>query len=106
MLLNSFKGQIKYCAPEILFGIQIDNYDYKIDVFSLGYTIYYLMNKELPTATKVMNSYFVRDNKPIKKSNYNSWLVQFVDLLHTYDKTKRPTASEALKLLEKNINNP
>ena len=103
---NSFKGQIKYIAPEILFGIQIGSYDTKCDVFSLGYTIYYLMNKELPTETKVMNAYFIRDNKPLKqKNNYSPWLVKFVELLFTNDKTKRPTASEALKILENNLNN-
>ena len=64
------------------------------------------MNKELPSETQVMNSYFVRDNKPIKKNSYSSWLVKFIELLYTNDKTKRPTASEALKILEKNINNP
>ena len=99
---NSFKGQIKYSAPEILFGTQIENYDAKCDVFSLGYSIYYLMNKELPSETKVMNTYFNREKKPLKNNNYSPWLLKFVELLFTDDKSKRPTASEALKMLENN----
>jgi len=97
---NSFKGQIKYTAPEILFGTQVDTYDAKVDVFSLGYSIYYLMNKELPTDTKVMNSYFSRENKPLKTNNYSPGLVKFVESLFSNDKSKRPSASEALKILE------
>ena len=100
---NSFKGQIKYSAPEILFGTQIDAYDAKVDIFSLGYSIYYLMNKELPTETKVLNSYVNRENKPLKSNNYSPWLVKFVESLFANERSKRPSASEALKILENNI---
>ena len=104
---NSFKGHIKYVPPEILYGnIKVGVYDAKIDIFSLGYTIYYLMNKELPSETKNKNGIFNRENKPLKNNNnYSLWLVQFVELLFSENPTKRPTASEALKLLENNLNN-
>lgn len=102
---NSFKGQLKYVAPEILFSNKSGSYDTKCDLFSLGYTIYYLMNKELPTETKPMNSFYERINKPPKNNNYSQWLVKFVESLYCTDPIKRPSASEALKILENNLNN-
>lgn len=103
---NSPKGAKDYVAPEILFGDSLTlNYDYKCDIFSLGYTIYYLMNKELPTKTKIINSKVVRTDIPIKNNNYSPWLIKFVQTLYSNDIKKRPTAEEALKILENNLNN-
>ena len=102
---NSFKGHIKYVPPEILHGNNnVGTYDAKCDIFSLGYTIYYLMNKDLPSETKIGKGFYSRENKPLKNNNYSPWLIQFVQLLYSDDKTKRPTASQALKLLEDNLN--
>ena len=68
---KSAKGAKDYVAPEILFGSNLKlEYDYKCDVFSLGYAIYYLMNKELPTQTKIINSKVVRKENSIKNKNY------------------------------------
>lgn len=103
---KSPKGPKDYVAPEILFGNNLKlEYDYKCDIFSLGYTIYYLMNKELPTQTKIINSKVVRTENPIKKNDYSPWLIKFVQTLYSSDVNKRPTALEALKILENNLNN-
>ena len=103
---KSPRGARDYVAPEILFGNpQTLDYDYKCDIFSLGYSIYYLMNKELPTQTKIVNSKMVRIDNPLKNNNYSPWLVKLVESLYDTDPKKRPTASEALKILENNLNN-
>ena len=103
---KSPRGARDYVAPEILFGNpQTLDYDYKCDIFSLGYSIYYLMNKELPTQTKIVNSKMVRIDNPLKNNNYSPWLVKLVESLYSTDAKKRPTASEALKILENNLNN-
>ena len=41
---RSLKGNIKFAPYEIIFSPHPLNYDYKIDIFSLGFTIYSLMN--------------------------------------------------------------
>ena len=103
---KSPRGARDYVAPEILFGNpQTLDYDYKCDIFSLGYSIYYLMNKELPTQTKIVNSKMVRIDNPLKNNNYSPWLVKLVESLYSTDAKKRPTASEALKILVNNLNN-
>ena len=103
---KSPRGARDYVAPEILFGNpQTLDYDYKCDIFSLGYSIYYLMNKELPTQTKIVNSKMVRIDNPLKNNNFSPWLVNLVESLYSTDAKKRPTASEALKILENNLNN-
>ena len=103
---KSPRGARDYVAPEILFGNpQTLDYDYKCDIFSLGYSIYDLMNKELPTQTKIVNSKMVRIDNPLKNNNYSPWLVKLVESLYSTDAKKRPTASEALKILENNLNN-
>ena len=63
------------------------------------------MNKELPTQTKIVNSKMVRIDNPLKNNNYSPWLVKLVESLYSTDAKKRPTASEALKILENNLNN-
>ena len=103
---KSAKGAKDYVAPEILFGnSQTLDYDYRCDIFSLGYTIYYLMNKELPTKTQIINSKVVRTENPIKNTNYSPWLIKFVQTLYSNDPKQRPTASQALQILENNLNN-
>ena len=103
---KSPKGSKDYAAPEILFwNSDTLDYDNRCDIFSLGYSIYYLMNKELPTQTKIMNGKVVRTDNQLKNNNYSPWLIQFVQSLYSNDVNKRPTASDALKILENNLNN-
>ena len=63
------------------------------------------MNKELPTQTKIMNGKVVRTDNQLKNNNYSPWLIQFVQSLYSNDVNKRPTSSDALKILENNLNN-
>mgnify|MGYP002627117966 CR=1 FL=1 len=43
------------------------NNDYKCDIFSLGFTLYYLMTEGLPKQTKTINSKVVSSDNPTKK---------------------------------------
>ena len=63
------------------------------------------MNKELPTQTKIVSSKIIRIDNPIKNNNYSPWLIKFIQTLYSNDIKQRPTASEALKYLENNLNN-
>ena len=75
---KSLVGEIRYVAPEILFKRNNLNYDYKVDIFSLGFTMYSLMNPSnkgeinLPQITKRINGTFTRieqnlENKILKR---------------------------------------
>ena len=102
---KSLKGAIKFAPPEIVFSNPPPNYDYKIDVFSLGYTIYSLMNPSegdkpyLPKVTEGRYGNLQRYESNIINNFYDTWLIDFVKLLYEDDQTKRPTASIALSLL-------
>ena len=41
---RSLNGERRYAFPEIILYPQPLNFDYKVDIFSLGFTIYSLMN--------------------------------------------------------------
>ena len=105
---KSFVGELHYVAPEILFKRNNFNYDYKVDIFSLGFTMYSLMNPtdnaqpNLPQITQRSNSEFTRINQNLENKFYSQKLIEFVKLLYEDDQDKRPTASEALEQL-KNI---
>ena len=103
---KSLKGARNFVAPEIIFSPQPLNYDYKIDIFSLGFTIYSLMNPSaggklnLPQETKGRE----RIDNNLVNTFYDAWLIDFVKLLYENDREKRPTAAGALELLKKNPN--
>ena len=99
-------GRPDYVCPEILFN---KSYDYKCDIYSLGYTMYYAMNFHLPEERKVYGN-----NQDVKRyfsgsinKFYDMKLIQLVNKMYKEDPNDRPTASEALKELEsiKNNNN-
>ena len=111
---KSLKAFIRFAPPEIIFGQFPLNYDYKIDIFSLGFTIFSLMNPSendrlnLPMVTQGRYGYGTLrryENKIINKF-YDTWLIDFVKLLYENDKIKRPSASEALSLLQLRQPNP
>ena len=109
---KSFKGQIRYAPPEIILYPPPLSYDYKIDIFALGFTIYSLMNPSqgtktnLPQETEGTKGKIKRyENKKINKF-YDSWLNDFVKLLYENDQQKRPTAAAALGLFNQLQNNP
>jgi len=104
---RSVKGEIHFVPEEIIFATQSVNYDYKIDVFSLGFTIYSLMNPSLvgknynlPQKTTRNNDHFKREDNKKENKFYDIWLQLFVKYLYTKDKDKRPTAAKALNLLK------
>ena len=110
---KSLKGHMRFVPNEILFSIPPLEYDYKIDVFSLGFTIYSLMNPSegknynLPQITVgVFGKDLRRNDNNIINNKYDYWLIEFVKLLYQNDKTKRPTAIEALNLLKLLLSQP
>ena len=106
---KSFKGPVRFVAPEILLS-NPRNYDYKIDIFSLGFTIYSIMNPSksnlcnLPCITEKKNGVFSRIDTNINNTFYSKRLIEFVKSLYENDQNKRPTASEALNILKNILN--
>ena len=85
-------GREDYAAPEIK---DEKPYDYKCDIYSLGLTMYYLMNFDLPP-------------KQNDNNFYNKNLVYLVDLMKRNNPIERPNAEQALNYLlqiERDINN-
>ena len=110
---KSIKGCKFFVAPEILFNAKTNSkdenlYDYGVDIFSLGFTIYSLMHPKgkgynLPEITK---DNFREKNKENTENDflvYPPWLIRLVESLYNNDKKKRPKAKEAFELLKKEI---
>ena len=105
----SFKGSRIYVPPEILY-FNPRNYNYKVDIFCLGFTMYNIMNPNdignktnLPQDTDDGNQRTFRQNI---NAFYDDWLMNLIEELYSNDQNLRPTARGALEKLEKNINNP
>lgn len=105
----SFKGTRKYVPPEILYS-KYRNYDYKVDIFCLGFTMYNIMNPNdinnntnLPQDTDKNNQ---RINMKNTNKFYDDWLMNLIKTLYSPDPSLRPTAQFALALLNQNISNP
>ena len=109
---KSLKAFRRFAPPEILFFHPPLNYDYKIDIFALGFTIYSLMNPSkndklnLPQETEGTRENIRRYDNDIVNTFYDVWLIEFVQLLYENDQTKRPSASNALGLLKGFQTNP
>ena len=106
---RSIKGTIDFAPDEIILASGARNYDYKIDIFSLGYTIYSLMNPSnnnsinLPKITyRTSNGYERIQNNipPLMNNFYSKGLIELIKSLYNSDPTLRPTAGEALAQLE------
>ena len=113
---KSLKGCVDFVAHEILFNFSKNkakekqfaahsDYDYKVDIFSLGFAIYNLMEpigkgKNLPWKTKENDESYERVKVPKNNDNhYSKWLVEFIESLYDNNVEKRPTSSEALEKL-------
>ena len=109
---KSMKGARRFAPPEILFYPPPLNYDYKIDVFSLGFTIYSLMNPcegknyILPEETHGGPGNIRRIETNLINNFYQPWLIEFVSLLYCHDPEKRPTAAKSLGFLKELLTNP
>ena len=103
---KSIKGEMRFVPPEMLFYGLHPDYDYKMDIFSLGFTMYSLMNPSnkgeinLPQITKRINGTFTRIEQNLENKIYNPKLIEFVKCLYENDKNKRPTAKMALEQLK------
>ena len=99
-------GRPDYICPEIINNVP---YGYECDIFSLGYTIYYMMNFHLPTITKVYINEKVKRIDLDKKVDiyYDIRLIQLVEKMYSYDPEERPGTTQILNILEniKNKNN-
>lgn len=105
---GSFVGRIDVVCPEIL---NSQKYDFKCDIFSIGYTMFFVMNYCFPT--KIIIDQAINETKRIPsnptKNEYDKKLVQLVDSMYRENPMERPDTSQALKeleIIEKNINNP
>ena len=111
---RSLKGALHFAPEEIIFAPQPLNYDYKIDVFSLGFTIYSLMNPSgvgkkynLPQITTgKYGQDLTRYDSNIINNFYSPWLIEFVEKLYENNQAKRPTAAFALKSLKEQLSKP
>ena len=110
---KSVKGELHYVPPEMIFSGFPLNYDQRMDIFSLGFTMYSFMNPSnnedeinLPQITEKKNKSITRKDVYIKNTAYEPWLIDFVESLYCKDQNKRPMAAEALNLLQQFQTNP
>jgi len=96
-------GTSRFIAPEIYKG---EDYDYKVDIWSLGITLIELVTGKIAYGDEMDIMYMLRINnskhlnyRKILKDNgiYNVELIDFILTCLTYDKEKRPNAIELLK---------
>ena len=101
--INSRVGTPLYIAPEL---VKKENYDYKIDIWSLGCSLYHLA-KTVPPFTddnliKLGNS-IINDQPSNLPVCYSNELYNFILKLMVKNKDERPSAIEALELIPENI---
>ena len=106
---KSFKGSRVYVPPEILYSSKEGRfYDYKADIFCLGFTMYNLMNpKDLngkPNLPKITDENNQRTDNQNNNKFYDDWLMDFIETFYSNDQTLRPTAEFALKYIIQNGN--
>ena len=105
---KSFKGEMNFVPDEMIFHGSPPNYDYKMDIFSLGFTMYSFMNPSnneneinLPKKTERKNKNITRKDLYINNTFYDPWLIKFVIFLYHKDQFVRPSAARALEILQK-----
>ena len=100
-------GNRKYMCPEILYK-EVSKYDLKGDIYSLGYTIFELMNLYIPTHLEDNNLVRLNSKEFNINNKYDQRLVELIEQMHKYYIEDRPTAKEAFEKLltiEQSINN-
>ena len=104
-MIMSRVGTPLYIAPEL---VKKEKYDYKIDIWSLGCSLYHLA-KTLPPYTDEnlvqLGNSIINEQPTSLPSCYSHKLYEFIMVLMTKNKDKRPSATEALKLIPQKINN-
>ena len=109
---NSVIGRPDYICPEMIQNIP---YDYKCDIFSLGYTIYFMMYFKLPSKSNVYKDNITNEKKinridlsEIKETFYDNRLINLVKTMYSNNPDDRPDTSQILNELgkmESEINN-
>ena len=104
-MIMSRVGTPLYIAPEL---VKKEKYDYKIDIWSFGCSLYHLAKTSPPfndeNLIKLGNS-IINEQPAHLPSCYSDKLYEFILLLMTKNKNKRPSANEALKLVPEKIRN-
>ena len=110
---KSLKGAFRFLPPEILLLPLPLKYDYKVDVFALGFTIYSLMNPSnnkkkpnLPEETEGEYGNIKRYDKYLVNNFYSTWLIEFVYCLYEKNQILRPTSKSALNMLNGLLHDP
>ena len=102
-MIISRVGTPLYIAPEL---VKKEKYDYKIDIWSFGCSLYHLAKTSPPfndeNLVKLGNS-IINEQPPHLPSCYSNKLFEFILLLMTKNKNKRPSAKEALELIPDKI---
>ena len=102
---NSYKGSVKYVPPEILYNNPPKYYDFRFDIFSLGFIIYNIMfNNNLPKNTIKSNNKYNRIENHINNNFYSEELIRYVQQLYSDDIKNRYFANDALDKLNIIIN--
>ena len=102
-MIMSRVGTPLYIAPEL---VKKEKYDYKIDIWSFGCSIYHLAKTSPPfndeNLVKLGNS-IINEQPAHLPSCYSNKLYEFILQLMTKNKNKRPSAKEALELIPEKI---
>ena len=102
-MIMSRVGTPLYIAPEL---VKKEKYDYKIDIWSFGCSLYHLAKTSPPfndeNLIKLGNS-IINEEPMHLPSCYSQKLYEFILVLMTKNKNKRPSATEALKLIPEQI---
>ena len=96
-------GTPLYIAPEL---VKKEKYDYKADIWSLGCSLYHLAKTVPPFNDENLirlGQAIVNEQPPSLPNCYTEKLFQFILKLMTKDKSKRPSATEALELIPDKI---
>ena len=104
-LINSRVGTPLYIAPEL---VKKEKYDYKIDIWSLGCSLYHLAKTNPPfndeNLIKLGNA-IINEQPPNLPICYSDELYDFILRLMVKNKDHRPSAKEALDLIPEKIKN-
>ena len=104
-MIISRVGTPLYIAPEL---VRKEKYDYKIDIWSFGCSLYHLAKTSPPFNDEnliQLGNAIINEQPAHLPSCYSDKLYEFILILMTKDKNKRPSANEALKLVPEKIKN-
>ena len=105
---KSFKGSRLYVPPEILYS-KYRNYDCKVDIFCLGFTMFNIMNPNDINGTTNLPQFTDENNQRTNNYNnnqfYDEWLMNFISTFYSPNPYLRPTAASALQYLLINEHN-